>query len=549
MISQGLAIALLTLPVTLLLGAWLPLLSRHLTTDKVGGAVLYGVNAIGSAVGALAAGFVFIPAMGTTGTLILAAAMIFVFGMTWSKPRTWLILPLLVFLAVPIRLLPPASVLLPTTLGGSSDWMIHEDALGITHVVARADGQRMLLADLQRMDASSEPHAVVSQENQGRLPLMLHYHPKSVLFLGLGSGVSAAASLAYPDLERTAVELSQGAIHAARRLFSEVNRDVTSSMALIRDDARRYLSVSTKRYDVIIGDLFHPDLVGRSALLSTQQFQRALDALNQHGLFVQWLGLNQFDQDSMAVILRTFKGVFGNSHLFVDGARLALVGFRDGGPSGPATMNNLSRLSADGAVLATGGEGGGTWLGRYWGPIPKTEGQVQDEWAPVLEYQLPKARYAGRVNLVGLLEWLLSIRPRVDQAADILGVDGNFRPIFERTYGATDASVRSWQMVLLGRQEDAQRLLEWANQTNPQDRWVSGAIADWMFASMPDIKARGLNETAALERIIALHPVHAPSLRALWRLAQEAGRLDEAQVYRKRFAELSPLDASLRSRY
>ena len=64
----------------------------------------------------------------------------------------------------------------------------------MTHVIQQQDGQRVLLSDLQRMDASSDPSAVEIQMDQARLALLLHPAPHSVLFLGLGTGISMAGS-------------------------------------------------------------------------------------------------------------------------------------------------------------------------------------------------------------------------------------------------------------------------------------------------------------------------------------------------------------------
>ncbi len=546
MLAQGLAIAALTLPVTLLLGAWLPMLSRRLGQDKSIAAVLYGANSIGAAAGALLAGFVLIPWLGTAATIVLAALLLFVAGMAWAARRSWLALPLIAALAWPVLQLPAVNQLLPQQQANSIDLSVHEDALTITHVVERKDGQRLLLADLQRMDASSEPLAVVSQQNQVRLPLLLHPEPKQVLFLGLGTGITASASLPYPDMQRTAVELSQGAINASQAWFAEVNADVAGQMQIVRDDARRFLQTTKQDYDVIIGDLFHPDLVGRSALLSLQQFQRAKSRLADGGLFVQWLALNQFDPGSLQVVLRTFKQVFPDAVMFVDGFRLALVGGVGWQVNIEASLKNLSRLNVTAQDAATGTEGLWSWLGRYWGGVPSSEGAVQGEWAPVIEYHLPRARYRGEMDLVVLVEWLLQQRPHFSQAQQSLAVSKAQSESFERGYVATELALRSWMAELKGDVSQGQRLLQLAYQANPKDRWVSGALADRMFAGLQAMVEQGADPRNALESILYIRADHVEALRALWQLEQADGNPLRADEYRRMLQDLSPLDASLR---
>ncbi len=545
MLAQGIAIALLTLPVTLLLGAWLPLLSARLGRDKSIGAKLYGANSIGAAAGALIAGFVFVPLLGTAGTIVLAALLLFISGMAWAAQRSWMASPLLLVLAWPVSQMPAVNQLLPQGQANSRDLFVHENALAITHVIKREDGQRLLLADLQRMDASSEPLAVVSQQNQVRLPLLLHPDPQQVLFLGLGTGISAAASLPYPQLERTAVELSQGAIEAAQVWFAPVNDDISDKMKIVRDDARRFLQTTTQSYDVIIGDLFHPDLVGRSALLSLQQFQRAKSRLVEGGLFVQWLALNQFDPESLKVVLRTFKQVFPDALMFVDGFRLALMGGKQWQLSTQAVLQSLARLDQAAQQQITGSEGAWSWLGRYWGPVALSEGPVQGEWAPVIEYHLPRARYRGEMDLVVLMEWLLQQRPHLNQAHQALQVEVAQAELFERGYVATELALRAWVAELKGDARQGQRLLQLAYQANPDDRWVSGALADRMYASLQSMAAQGADPRKALEAILFIRPDHVDALRALWQLELAEGNKSRADEYRHMLLKHSPLDAAL----
>ncbi|HEX22360.1 MAG TPA: spermine synthase, partial [Chromatiales bacterium] len=556
LLQQGSAIVSLTLPVTLVLGAWLPLLTRRLGGSHHYGAWLYGANSLGAALGALLAGFLFIPGIGTSATIVSGALLLLVLGLMWAPSRRWwLTVPLMVLLAWPVLQLPPVSALMPAAYARAHSIYTHEDAISITHVIEREDGQRQLLADLRRMDASSDPTSVAAQMNQARLPLLLHPAPRSVLFLGLGTGISAAGSLPFPDLQRSAVELSQGAIAAARDYFTPVNGAVNQQLTLVRDDARHFLLSNTAHFDVIIGDLFHPDLVGRSALLSRQQFQRAYARLSEGGIFVQWLALNQFDTRNLDVVLRTFQRVFPDAVIFVDGFRLALVGSKAGPKAGPSTaainaaamLANLARMTEDVAQRATGGEGAWTWLGRYWGAIPTSEGPVQDEWAPVIEYQLPGARYSGALDLSQLLADLLARRPPLVQAVQDLQVAEHDFPQFERAYAATSLAFRSWVALLRQQPTESQRLLPLAYQANPADRWIGFAMADGILGNMDAALARDMTERQVLEAVLRIRPDHTEALRELWQLARDDGELALADEYRARLEKLSPLGRRLRS--
>jgi spermidine synthase len=379
------------------------------------------------------------------------------------------------------------------------------------------------------------------------LPLLLHGEPHTVLFLGLGTGISAAPAGGIPGLSAVAVELSQGAINAAANWFSPINGHITQTIDVVRDDARRFLRVTPQRYDVIIGDLFHPDLVGRSNLLSVQQFLRAKDRLERNGIFTQWLALNQFDATSLAIVLRGFRQVFPEHLLFVDGFRLALVGLKEPWPGVPDILEKLQHLSEHQRASLTGGEGVWTWLGRYWGTIPASDGPVQDDWVPQIEFRLPRARFTGEFDLSVLLEQLLPGRPSVESAAAALNIPLLYLPEFDRAFIASELAMRSWLASLRQQPSASQRLLRMAYQANPGDRWISTDLADRMLASLPQAIAQGMDKKDALKEILTVFPDHVAALKALRTVELESGNTRRAAELQERLVMLAPLDKEIRA--
>jgi spermidine synthase len=545
--SQALMLGIFTLPVTLALGAWLPLLASRFGNAEASGVWLYGANCLGGGAGAMVACLVFIPMLGSAATVAIAGLAIAALGLLWVKSRwAWLVFAVMLLLAWPLRNMPPVHELLPKIESDSQDLYLYEDAISLTHVVQQQDGQRVLLSDLQRMDASSDPSAVEIQMDQARLALLLHPAPHSVLFLGLGTGISMAGSLPFPDLQRSAVELSQGSISAAKDLFAPVNGNIMDQAQIQRDDARHFLSATQSNYDVIIGDLFHPDLAGMGSLLSVQQFLRARNHLNADGIFVQWLALNQFDIQSLSVVLRSFKRVFPDAQMFMDGMHLALVGPRQTFSGASAMLANLHRMAKQGQERATGGEGEWTWLGRYWGPISESSGPVQDEWVPYIEFNLPRARYDGSVNLATLIQWLLQRHPDPDMAMKILGIGAADKSRFGRAYVATELTVRAWVSSIQGDAEKAGSLIWLAYQANSRDHWIANALADNMMQSLAQAGQHGLSKREALQRILMIDPDYVGALRALWHLERSEGNMQTAEHYRLRLHAISPLDGEAR---
>lgn len=543
MAVQGLLLAVLTLPVTLSLGAWLPALTAKFDAS---GPTLYAANAFGAALG----GCLYVlltPLIGSAGALALGAVLLLLAGLILGGARrAWIGVPLVIAAAGWVFVLPPVRDFLPRAMAGSRDLYRYEDAIAITQVVEQADGQRVLLTDLRRQDASSDPTAVFVQENQSRLPLLLHPHPRSVLFLGVGTGISLAGSLPFPELERSAVELSEGSIEAARRWFLPVNQDVLAQTRVHRDDARHFLAATSDRYDVIVGDVFHPDLAGMGSMLAVEQFERVRARLAEQGLYVQWLALNQFDRRTLAIVLRSFGEVFPQGQLFLDGMHLAMVGPQGRWQGAAGLQAHLDSLRPAQRDLATASEGDSEWLGRYFGPVASTPGPVQHEWAPVLEFLLPRLHYGPNLDLGEVLSWLLAGRPDIEQAAAALGVSSAQHEGFRRAYIGTELWVRSEIAGWRGRDLEADRLLGLAYEADPQDRWIAYALSDRLLGNLDAAAERGFTREQFLRKILDINPWSLEAWRALWKLQRARGEANAA-ASRARMLDLSALDKEART--
>lgn len=542
--GQALALGGCMLPTTAALGAWLPLLARRgggAEPAGLGGAMLYGANCLGAALGAALAVALAIPALGSAASVALCAVGLLALGPTLGPWRIQVAaLPFALAAAWGLRHFPPPERMLPPGALAGAELYRYEDALSLNHVTATPDGQRILMTDLRHLDASSEPSAVRIQANQGRLPLLLHAAPHSVLFLGLGTGISASASRVYAGLASTAVEISPGAIEAARRWFEPVNGGITRTLRIAVDDARHFLMSTGARYDVIVGDLFHPDLAGMGGLLSVEQFGRARARLADDGVFVQWVALNQFDAATLEAVLRAFDKAFPGAQLFVDGLHLAMVGSPAPLRDAQAMTRNLGALPAPLRAEATGGEGAATWLGRYWGPIGAGVGPVQSELRPVIEYRLPGLRYGDRDTLGEVLRMLLRRRPDARAAAVQLGVGAEQWDSFESAYTASALAAESW---LAGIENDTPRSIAFirlAYEANPSDHWAASALADDMYAAA---QQQGITDApGTLERILHVDPENVGALRALWHRERDSGRADAGRML-ARLRALAPLDA------
>ncbi len=571
MVVQGMVMLALTLMATVALGAWLPLIARR--HQEGSAAWLYAANSLGAAAGAGCAGWVLTPWFGSAATVVVASGLLLLCGMYWMRGRIRLLSLLIVPMMVWLWSVPPVSKLLPRHYANARTLSHFEDALSMTDVVVNPDGNRVLLNDLQRIDASSDPTAVAVQRNQGRLPLLLRPGAGHVLFLGLGTGITASPAHQIDGLKAVAVELSEGAIQAAGRWFAPFNDHAADWLDIRHDDARRFLKADQHRYDVIVGDLFHPDMAGRGLLLSVQQFERVRERLGDSGVYVQWLALNQFDLGSLKIVLATFRKVFPHNSLFLDGFHLAMVGFRSARPSVAA----IKVWAQAHSKALTGDEGWQTWIGRDMGAIPASNAPLQDEWRPMVEYRLARARVEGKLHIAKIMAWLSAIRPHPAALMQRWHVGKADQATLVRAVLSTDAMMHAWEGMFSGRSQQVSRFIKLAYQANPRDRWAGFAVADAMADQLrnknsgivdkrnlnPILSAIGKNRTPhqvarpavallqkkqllknkqAWQRILSIRPDHVMALRMLWRIAQQQGDDQQAAALLRRLQSIVPFD-------
>jgi spermidine synthase len=143
------------------------------------------------------------------------------------------------------------------------------------------------------------------------LPLLLHPAPRRALFLGLGTGVTAAAAAEDESLSVDVVELLPEVIAAAASFPRGANSPQPAHPArILAGDARRFVRANGPRYDVVVADLFHPARAGSGALYTVEHFAAVRQRLAPGGLFCQWLALHQMDAATLRSIVAAFTRVY-----------------------------------------------------------------------------------------------------------------------------------------------------------------------------------------------------------------------------------------------
>ncbi|MDH5257389.1 MAG: hypothetical protein OEX07_05260, partial [Gammaproteobacteria bacterium] len=253
-------------------------------------------------------------------------------------------------------------------------------------------------------------------------------------------------------------------------------------------------------------------------------FNRVKSALKSEGVFLQWLTLNQFDRESLPVIFNTFAKAFPKNAFFMDGYRLAMVGFNTN--SDPRFSDIALRIHARATLDSLSGESVEAWVVKYWGKIiSDTEGLIQDEWFPVIEYSLPKKRYSGESNVDSLLRFLLE--SRLDIRAEELPIP--VASLFGTRLGKAYASNRLFYEAYLKRtSDDMAKYAQLAHLSNPTDFWAGRQLADLMFSSVQQGLPSGVSRLEALRGILAVRPDHLQTLALYQAVFEQSGDLADA---------------------
>jgi spermidine synthase len=156
----------------------------------------------------------------------------------------------------------------------------------------------------------------------GQLGILAAPRLGHALIVGFATGVTAGAVLQSPIESVECVEIEPAAV-ASSHYFEHVNNRPLSDprLGLIIDDARTYLRVNPKRYDIIVSEPSHPWVPGVANLFTREFFALGRERLHDDGVFVQWLQIYQLSTESLRSVLATFHEVFPHVAVFrVQGA-------------------------------------------------------------------------------------------------------------------------------------------------------------------------------------------------------------------------------------
>ncbi len=309
---------------------------------------LLAINTAGAIAGSLLCGFFLLPTWGMWGTLKALTAAYLVIALLvpsgWGKEAITCRAAGVGALALLFTVFDPTGLPVMGFVKGKEPakiLQVWEESDCTVVAIEKKNGHRAILVNAGYSLGSTA--AYVEQANQARMPLYLFPETESICFIGMGTGISAGASLdfRFPKVKRVVTcELSPAVVEAAEKwipghFLGGLFEDERST--ILKEDGRYYLMASRERYDMINADLFLPYRRGAGSLYSADHYRVVANRLNPGGVFVQWLPLYQLTENEFGVIAKTMLEVFGEVTMWRNNfhpgqEKVALIGRLESAP-------------------------------------------------------------------------------------------------------------------------------------------------------------------------------------------------------------------------
>ncbi len=433
LIAQLLAIAPIVLPPTLLMGLSFPLMVRALARrpEQLGSDVgaLYGANTLGSILGALGAGFVLVPALGSQNGLLALAASNGLLAL-WIARRApaagerlsrglvalALALPAVALLAG-LKLPADRVILAAGVFRGDAPGdllLFREDASAAVAVRRKTDAAgpyvSLELNGVNVAGTSADLYAV--QKMQGHLPMLLGGRDGArVVHIGFGSGGTADAVAQHPVGSIRIVEISPAVLAASDRFFPEINHGVLADprTAVEINDGRNFLLATAERFDAVLSDSIHPRYAGNGSLYSREYFALVAARLEPGGVVSMWLPTYTLTPRNYFMILRAFADVFPHLVVWYEPSALnpftIVTGRREAGPwDAAAIARGFATPRVREALADLGVAGPAELFACYLAGAPELAATLAA--VPPHVDDLPAVEYESGTLLAGGWTWL-----------------------------------------------------------------------------------------------------------------------------------------------
>jgi spermidine synthase len=317
---------MLFLPPAIIMGILFPLINdiyyenAHEKSGKTV-SVIFAINTIGAIIGSLAAGYFLLPVLGIRSSILLVSAINFLLGILFvmkSRYKPWLTFGLsAVCLFVIYNTSIDARYLYGRGEKKLDRILFYEEGHMATVKVFQRNNIRAMSVDGVKI-ASTGKSLLQKEKLIAHLPFFLKKDIRSVLSVGLASGISTGSMAIHKDVEKIdCVEIVKPVFPAAR-LFSTYSNDLFNNdkVNLYYNDIYAFMKYNKEEYDLIssdgkLGTLYS----GNTIMLSLDYYQLCKKRLKANGLFIQWVPIIT-PHEILKEILETLAQPFEHVSLF-----------------------------------------------------------------------------------------------------------------------------------------------------------------------------------------------------------------------------------------
>ncbi|HVO57031.1 MAG TPA: fused MFS/spermidine synthase, partial [Dongiaceae bacterium] len=350
--AQALACALALLPLTILFGFNFPSVlallraeaagtPENLATGGAAGSIgrAFAANTLGGIFAALCVGFLLLRAIGSFRLVACAALLnlglgvwllfsarqlrwksaasvaVLLAGLIWAVSSAQAFRKGAAAFAVVLYGGYHSEALSAQEMADTEDVVFFKDGANASIAVTRAEDYVALKTN-GKVDASNLDSG--TQLLLGDLGAVFHPHPRNVLIIGFGGGMTASAVARFPEVERIdCVEIEPAVLQAAPQL-ARLNRGVLSDprLRLHFDDARNFLQTTPAKYDLIISEPSNPWIAGIASLYTREFFAIARAHLADGGALVQWVQAYGLTFEDLATIASALRESFPDTSLW-----------------------------------------------------------------------------------------------------------------------------------------------------------------------------------------------------------------------------------------
>ena len=326
----------------LLMGAAFPVAATLYAQvrDRVGQKMgtIYAWNTFGAILGSLASGFVLMPLIGTTYSIILVAILNLLVGVAlvpscpglYRGARGVFTSTILTLCVLGCLYSATTSAKRPVVYSAKRPdefivkWHAEDVSGSVCVLEGRDDGAKKEVNINGISVAYTEYGDLRIQKLLAHLPLLVHRDPKDVLIVGFGSGSTSGATVQHP-VKTECVELQRLETITAQ-FFTHLNRNVLANpnFKIHINDGRNFLLMTDKRYDVISRDTLPPKT--SQDLFSLEFYELCRTRLRPGGVVCGFLPTDLCPTaDYFKLLVRTFATVFPEASLWYVGPECSLL--------------------------------------------------------------------------------------------------------------------------------------------------------------------------------------------------------------------------------